>query len=57
MRDFAIIDFCDIESTLTFRKFLKYFISFDDFIDFLLIQFDFDKFKKYVNRMRETKND
>ena len=56
MRDFAINDFCDIESTLTFRKFFKCFISFDDFIDFLFIQFEFDKFKKHVNQMKKTKN-
>ena len=57
MSDFAIIDSCDIESTLTFRKFFRYFISFDDFADFLLIQFDLDRFKKYVNQMKKAKND
>ena len=35
-----------------FANISKFLISHDDFVDFLFMQFDFDKFKRYVNRMR-----
>ena len=49
---FEMINFYCVELSLTFREFLKCFIQRDDFIDFLFIQFDRNKFKKYVKRMK-----
>ena len=54
---FAKTSLCDVESSLTFRKYLRYLISHDDLIDFLSMQFDRNKFKRYVDRMRKTRND